>query len=274
MGEKITIRKFLKKKGKEKIAMVTAYDTITAALADKAGVDSILVGDSMAMVVLGMENTLGISLNEMIEHTKAVARAKPKALIIGDMPFMSYELGPTIAMKNAAKFVKAGADAVKLEGGEEVTEQIKAIVRAGIPVMGHVGLTPQRFLKIGGYRLLGKRINEQQQIIRDAIAVQEAGAFSVVLEFVVAEIAKEITEKLEIPTICIGSGPYCDGQVLVVSDLLGLTESPPPFVKRYADLSRIIVNAIKNYVDDVKQGKFPSREHYFTKQQFEEKKNE
>lgn len=274
MGEKITIRKFLKKKGKEKIAMVTAYDTITAALADKAGVDSILVGDSMAMVVLGMENTLGISLNEMIEHTKAVARAKPKALIIGDMPFMSYELGPTIAMKNAAKFVQAGADAVKLEGGEEVTEQIKAIVRAGIPVMGHVGLTPQRFLKIGGYRLLGKRINEQQQIIRDAIAVQEAGAFSVVLEFVVAEIAKEITEKLEIPTICIGSGPYCDGQVLVVSDLLGLTESPPPFVKRYADLSRIIVNAIKNYVDDVKQGKFPSREHYFTKQQFEEKKNE
>lgn len=263
MSEKITVRKFLKKKELgEKIVMITAYDAPFAKAADEAGVDSILVGDSMAMVVLGMENTLQISLDEMIEHTRAVARAKPKALLVGDMPFMSYEPGPVKALESGALFVKAGADAVKLEGGEEVTEQIKALVRAGIPVMGHIGLTPQRFLKLGGYRMIGKRKEEEENLYRDAEAVQEAGAFSVVLEYVVSDIAKRITEKLSIPTICIGAGPYCDGQVLVLHDVLGLSFQSPPFAKRYADLYSIARDAISRYAKEVRSGEFPSSEYY------------
>jgi len=263
ISEKMTVRKFLKKKElKEKIVMITAYDTPFARAADEAGVDSILVGDSMAMVVLGMENTLQIGLEEMIEHTRAVARAKPRALIVGDMPFMSYEIGPSKALESGALFVKAGADAVKLEGGEEVAEQIRALVRAGIPVMGHIGLTPQRFLRLGGYRMMGKRREEEEQLYRDAEAVQEAGAFSIVLEYVVSDIAKRITEKLSIPTICIGAGPHCDGQVLVLHDVLGLTPQPPPFAKRYVDLYSIARDAISRYAGEVKRGEFPSQEHY------------
>ena len=262
---KMTVRKLLKKKAsKEKITMVTAYDTPFARLVDEAGVDSILVGDSAGMVVWGMDNTLNVTLDIMIEHTKAVARAKPRALVIADMPFMSYELGPTTAMKSAAELVKAGAEAVKLEGGEEFANEIKSIIRAGIPVMGHIGLTPQRYLRLGGYRLVGKKHNEQEELLKDALALQEAGVFAIVLEFVVADIAKRITEKLSIPTICIGSGPHCDGQVLVLHDMLGLTLNPPPFAKKYADLSEAVVNAIKRFVDEVKKGEFPSREHYFT----------
>ncbi|MGC9114847.1 MAG: 3-methyl-2-oxobutanoate hydroxymethyltransferase [Fervidicoccaceae archaeon] len=263
MSEKINVRKFLKKKElKEKIVMITAYDAPFARAADEAGVDSILVGDSMAMVMLGMENTLQISLEEMIEHTRAVARVKPKALLVGDMPFMSYETGTARALESGALFVKAGADAVKLEGGEEVTEQIRALVRAGIPVMGHIGLTPQRFLKLGGYRMIGKKKEEEEQIYRDAEAVQEAGAFSVVLEYVVSDIAKRITEKLSIPTICIGAGPHCDGQVLVLHDVLGLSAQSPPFAKRYADLYSIARDAISRYAKEVRSGEFPSPEYY------------
>ncbi|MEM0021807.1 MAG: 3-methyl-2-oxobutanoate hydroxymethyltransferase [Fervidicoccaceae archaeon] len=263
MSERMTVRKFLKKKElKEKIVMITAYDAPFARAADEAGVDSILVGDSMAMVVLGMENTLGITLEEMIEHTRAVSRVRPRALIVGDMPFMSYETGPARAMESASLFVKAGADAVKLEGGEEVSEQIRALVKAGIPVMAHIGLTPQRFLKLGGYRIIGKRSEEEEQLYRDAEAIQEAGAFSVVLEYVVSEIARKITEKLSIPTICIGAGPYCDGQVLVLHDVLGLSLHSPPFAKRYADLYSIARDAISKYAREVRNGEFPSQEFY------------
>ncbi len=261
----MTVRKFLKKKLRgEKIVMITAYDTPTARLVDEAGVDSILVGDSMAMVVLGMKNTLGITLETMIEHTMAVARAEPRALVIGDMPFMSYEQGPVKAMESAAMFARAGADAVKLEGGEEVVDQIKAIIRAGIPVLGHIGLTPQRFLKLGGYRLIGKKEEEQKQLMRDALLLEEAGVFGIVLENVVADIARQVTERLSIPTICIGSGPYCDGQVLVIHDVLGLSQYSPPFAKKYVDLSTIIVDAVKRYSEEVRKGLFPGPEHYHT----------
>lgn len=263
MSEKVTVKKILKKKEqKEKIAMITAYDAPFARAADEAGVDSILVGDSMAMVVLGMENTLSITLEEMVEHTRAVARVRPKALVIGDMPFMSYETGPIKAMESASLFVKAGADAVKLEGGEEVVDQIKAIIKVGIPVMGHIGLTPQRFLKLGGYRMVGKKKEEEEQLYRDAEAVQEAGAFAVVLEFVLADLAKKITEKLSIPTICIGAGPYCDGQVLVLHDVLGLSQQSPPFAKKYVDLFSIAREAISKYVKEVKSEEFPTQEYY------------
>lgn len=265
LTEKITVKKLLRKKASgEKITMVTAYDTPFARLVDEAGVDSILVGDSAGMVVWGMENTLSVTLDMMIEHTKAVARAKPRALVVADMPFMSYELGTATAMKSAAELVKAGAEAVKLEGGEEFAEEIRGIIRAGIPVMGHIGLTPQRYLRLGGYRLVGKKSNEQEALLRDALALQEAGVFAIILEFVVAEVAKKVTEKLAIPTICIGSGPYCDGQVLVLHDMLGLTLNPPPFAKRYADLSSIVVSAVRRFVNEVKGRGFPSREHYFT----------
>nr|WP_211206225.1 3-methyl-2-oxobutanoate hydroxymethyltransferase [Fervidicoccus fontis] len=263
MDEKITMRKFIKKKElKEKIVMITAYDTPFARIADKAGVDSILVGDSLAMVVLGMENTINVSLRTMIDHVKAVARAKPRALIVGDMPFMSYEVSSKQALKNASLMIKGGAEAVKLEGGEEIIEQVKSLVRAGIPVMGHIGLTPQRFLRLGGYRMIGKKPFEEEQLLRDAEALQEAGVFSIVVEYTLSEVARKITEKLSIPTICIGSGPYCDGQVLVLHDLLGLTEKPPSFAKKYADLSKIAEEAISKYASEVRNGIFPGKEHY------------
>lgn len=265
MGEKITVRKILRKKERgEKIVMTTAYDYVFAKLVDEAGVDIILVGDSAAMVVWGMDNTLGISMRTMLEHVRAVARARPMALVVADMPFMSYELGPTQAARSAGAFARAGAEAVKLEGGEEFRDEIRAIVRAGIPVMGHVGLTPQRYLRLGGYRLIGKKLDEREQVLRDAEAVQEAGAFSVVLEFVVAEVAREVTERLAIPTICIGSGPYCDGQVLVLHDIIGLSASPPPFAKKYADISASTRDALRRFAEEVRSRVFPGREHYFT----------
>jgi 3-methyl-2-oxobutanoate hydroxymethyltransferase len=260
MSDKVTVKKILKMKSEgKKIVMITAYDTPFARLVDQAGVDIILVGDSMSMVMLGMENTLGISLREMLVHTRAVAKAKPRALIVGDMPFMSYELGEKVAMRSAGLFAKYGAEAVKLEGGEEMVDIIKSIVKLGVPVMGHVGMTPQRFLKLGGYRLVGKKEFEAEQVIRDALAVREAGVFSVVLELVHPDVAKKITEKLDIPTICIGSGPHCDGQVLVLHDVLGLTPNPPPFAKKYVDLPSIVVDAIKRFADEVRQGVFPSQ---------------
>lgn len=259
-SDKITVKKILKMKSEgKKIVMITAYDTPFARLVDNAGVDIILVGDSMSMVVLGMDNTLGITLEEMLEHTKAVARAKPRALIVGDMPFMSYELSANDAMRSAGLFAKNGAEAVKLEGGEEMVDVIKSIVKLGIPVMGHIGMTPQRFLRLGGYRLVGKKEQEAEQVVRDAISLREAGVFSIVLELVLPEVAKKITEKLDIPTICIGSGPYCDGQVLVLHDVLGLTPNPPPFAKKYVDLPSIIIDAVRKFSDEVRTGAFPSQ---------------
>ncbi|MEB3766016.1 MAG: 3-methyl-2-oxobutanoate hydroxymethyltransferase [Desulfurococcales archaeon] len=260
--EKVTIKHILKKKrNNEKIVMITAYDYPSALIVDEAGVDIILVGDSLGMVVLGMKSTHTVSLEDMIRHTMAVARAEPSAMIVGDMPFGTYEPSTQKAVESAIAFVKAGADAVKLEGGTEYTDRVKAIVNAGIPVMGHIGLTPQRYLRLGGYKLQGKRRQEAQELLQDALALQEAGAFSIVIEFTAEETAKMITEKLDIPTICIGSGRYCDGQVLVYHDLLGLYDHTPPFAKRYVNLKQIILDAVKEYIKDVKEGVFPGEEH-------------
>ncbi|RLG79259.1 MAG: 3-methyl-2-oxobutanoate hydroxymethyltransferase [Thermoprotei archaeon] len=261
----------MKKRG-EKIVMITAYDYPTARLVDEADVDAILVGDSLGMVVLGYDSTLPVTMDEMLHHVRAVARAKPRALVIGDMPFLSYEVSRSEAVYNAGLMIKAGAEAVKVEGGIEIIDKVEAMVEAGIPVMGHVGLTPQRMLKIGGYKLMGKKVEIAEKIIEDAKALEDAGAFAVVIEFTVAEVAKIITEKLSIPTICIGSGPWCDGQVLVIHDILGLTLSPPPFAKKYVDLSKIILDAVKQYANEVRTGVFPSEEHtmHMSKEEYKE----
>ncbi len=260
---KITVRDILKYKGKKKIVMITAYDYTFAKLVDQAGVDIILVGDSVGMVVHGYRSTLPVNMDMMLLHVSSVARAEPRALVIGDMPFLSYETSVEDAVRNAGLLVKNGAEAVKIEGGEEVVDIVKALVRAGIPVMGHIGLTPQRYLVIGGYRKRGKKRNEIEKIINDAKQLEKAGVFAIVIEFTAADVAKTITEELSIPTICIGSGPYCDGQVLVLHDLLGLSEQTPPFAKKYTDLRNIIINAVQQYIKDVREGRFPSRNHYF-----------
>jgi len=250
-------------KGVEKIAMITAYDYTMAKLVDAAGVDIILVGDSAGMVVHGFESTHPVTMEIMLFHVSSVARARPRALVVGDMPFLSYETSIEEAVKNAGLFIRAGADAVKLEGGLEYVDVVKALVRAGIPVMGHIGLNPQRALLIGGYRKRGVSDVEREKIIEDAKALEKAGVFSIVIEYTAADVAEEVTREVSVPTICIGSGPYCDGQVLVLHDVLGLTENPPPFAKKYVDLSQIIKSSIEKYVEEVKKGVFPSREHYF-----------
>jgi len=260
---KKTVRDIVKMKGSEKIAMITAYDYITARLVDGAGVDIILVGDSAGMVVHGFESTHPVSMDMMLLHVSSVARAKPRALVVGDMPFLSYETSIEDAVWNAGLMIKSGAEAVKIEGGSEYADVVKAIVRAGIPVMGHIGLNPQRALLIGGYRKRGLSDVERERIIEDARELEKAGAFSIVIEYTAADVAEEVTKEVSIPTICIGSGPYCDGQVLVIHDILGLTPTPPPFAKKYADLSSIIKSCVEKYVEEVKKGLFPSREHYF-----------
>ncbi len=264
MREKVTARRILKMKARrEKIVMVTAYDYPTAKLVDEAGVDAILVGDSAAMVVHGLPSTRQIGMDEMLLHVRAVARAEPRALVIGDMPFGSYEPSNTLAVENAIRFVKAGADAVKLEGGEEYAERVEEIVKAGVPVMGHIGLTPQRSLRLGGYKLQGKRRRDAERLLRDAKALEDAGVFAIVIEFTSEETARLITEEVSVPTICIGSGRYCDGQVLVFHDLVGLNRNPPPFAKKYADLAAAIVEAVSKYREDVRRGVFPGEEHVF-----------
>ncbi len=261
---KVTILDIVRRKGREKIAMITAYDYAFARLVDKAGVDIILVGDSVGMVMHGQQSTLPVSMDDMIHHVRAVATAKPRALVVGDMPFLSYETSREDAVRNAGLLVKAGAEAVKVEGGSEITDRVRAIVDAGIPVMGHIGLTPQRYLRLGGYRRRGRRLEEAREIVEDAKALEEAGVFAIVIEFTAAEVAKRVTEEVSVPTICIGSGPYCDGQVLVLHDVLGLYEEVPVFAKKYVDLYTIVIDAVKRYVDEVRGGIFPGREHYFS----------
>ncbi len=262
--KKITARRLAKMKGKDKIVMVTAYDYPSAKATDEAGVDSILVGDSLAMVVYGMKNTHNVPIELMEYHVRAVARADPIAHVVGDMPFMTYETSTRDAVLNAGRLVSAGADSVKLEGGSEYTDVVKAIVRAGIPVMGHIGLTPQKYLSLGGYRKMGRKPGEADEILKDAEALAEAGAFSIVIEYTSAEVARKITERIPVPTICIGSGPYCDGQVLVFHDLLGFSpHNPPPFAKKYVSLYEIVKNAASQYARDVRESKFPGPEHYF-----------
>jgi len=254
------------KKEKKKISALTAYDYPTARILDEAGVDLLLVGDSLGMVVLGYETTLPVTMDEMIHHTRAVTRARKRAMVIGDMPYLSFHLSLKDSVENAARFIKeGGADGVKLEGASPARLQlVEALVEAEIPVMGHVGLTPHSVRRIGGFRVQGKEEEQAEAILRGALALEQAGAFSVVLESVPAELAAEITANLKIPTIGIGAGPHCDGQILVVNDMLGLTSDYlPRFVKKYADLTEIISGAVKNYIDDVRVGRYPEEAHCY-----------
>jgi len=254
----------MKKKG-EKIAMLTAYDYPTALIVDEAGIDIILVGDSLGMVVLGYDSTLPVTMDEMIHHTKAVSRAVKRAMVIGDMPFMSYQVSAEDALYNAARFLQeAGAQGVKLEGGREVAEITRRITSAGIPVMAHLGLTPQSVHQFGGYKVQGKEDASAKKIMEDAKILEEAGAFSLVLECVPATLAKDVSESLTIPTIGIGGGVHCDGQVLVLHDMLGMFEKfIPKFVKTYAKLNVQMKESIQQYIDEVKRSVFPEKKHSF-----------
>jgi len=257
--------KEMKQKG-EKIAMLTAYDYTTAKIVDEVGIPLILVGDSLGMVVLGYESTIPVTMDEMLHHTKAVARGANKAMVIGDMPFMSYHINTEDALRNAARFIQeGGAQAVKLEGGVTVAEKVRSIVGCGIPVMGHIGLTPQSIHQLGGHKRQGKTPEAAKKILKDAQALEDAGAFSIVLETVPAQLATFITQSIDIPTIGIGAGAGCDGQVLVINDLLGsFTEFVPKHAKQYAKLSDIMSNAITQYYNEVKAGTFPTEEHSFS----------
>ncbi|MFH0777020.1 MAG: 3-methyl-2-oxobutanoate hydroxymethyltransferase [Candidatus Eisenbacteria bacterium] len=254
----------MKQKG-EKIAALTAYDFPTARLADEAGVDIILVGDTLGMVVLGYENTLRVTMPEMIHHASAVTRACPRALVVGDMPFMSFQVSKYQAVRNAGRFVKrAGVDAVKLEGGESVAETVEWIVRSSIPVMGHVGLMPQSILKFGGYKVQGRTESQADGLVKDAKALEGAGCFAIVLEGIPWKLAQKITASVSVPTIGIGAGPHCDGQVLVLHDVVGLFSGyAPKFVKKYAEAGELIKEAFKRYVQEVKSGEFPSLEYSY-----------
>jgi len=263
---KITVLDIYKKKAEgKKITMLTAYDYPTAQIVDQAGIDMILVGDSLGMVVQGVTSTLPVTMDEMIYHTKMVSRGTQSAMIVGDMPFLSYQTHKADAVRNAGRFLKeAGAEAVKLEGGTQMAEAIRAIVNAGIPVVAHIGLTPQYLHMLGGFKVQGKDEAAREKILADARAVQDAGAFSVVLEGMPTSLAKEIHEILHIPTIGIGAGPHCDGQVLVLHDLLGLFDRfTPKFVKKYANLKEQALKAVKEYKQEVESGTFPSQEHSF-----------
>jgi 3-methyl-2-oxobutanoate hydroxymethyltransferase len=244
----------------KKITCLTAYDYPTARLVDEAGIDVVLVGDSLAMVMLGHDSTLPLTLDEALHHTKAVRRGVARALVVADMPYGSYHGDISESLRNAMRFVKeAGAEAVKIEGGERRLELIARLTEAEIPVMGHIGLTPQSVNALGGYRVQGKTPNAAEQVLRDARAVEAAGAFSIVLEAIPRELAAEITKVVRIPTIGIGAGPDCDGQVLVLHDLLGLTfQNPPKFARRYANVGEAISKAVREYCADVESGRFPS----------------
>ncbi len=256
----ITTQKLIEKKQQgQRITVLTAYEYAIASLLDQAGVDIILVGDSLAMVGLGYDTTLPLTLEEMIHHAKAVRRGVKQALIVVDLPFLTYQESSQQAIHSAGRILKeTGAQAVKLEGGyPTIAETVHRLVQVGIPVMGHVGLTPQSVHQFGGYRKQGKTTDAAQRILSEAIALEQAGAFSLVLEHIPANLAKEITEKLTIPTIGIGAGSNCDGQVLVTSDVLGLSSWQPPFAKNYANLQQIITQAVEQYCTDVRDGKFP-----------------
>ena len=263
--KKISVRDIISmKQRKEKVSVLTAYDYATALICDKSGVDILLVGDSAGMVMLGYSNTTLVSMEEMLLFCKAVSRATKRAMIIADMPFGSYQSNVSDAIKNAIQFIKAGCDAVKLEGGIEVVETIRAIVNAGIPVMGHIGLKPQTCSLWDGYKLQGKTKNSALKIISDAKSLEKAGVFSIVMELVVSEVTEIVSQNISVPIIGIGSGSSCDGQVLVVHDMLGIYEDiRPKFVKRYGEFSKLIQAAISQYTTDVKSSKFPEEQNIF-----------
>ncbi len=262
--KKVTTLTFRQKNERgEPITMLTAYDYPTAMAIDKAGIDSILVGDSLGMVVLGYENTLPVTMEEMLHHARAVSRGAKSALLVGDMPFMSYQVSTEEAVRNAGRFLQqAGMDAVKLEGGRERADVVRAIVGTGIPVMGHLGLTPQSVHQLGGFRAQGKTASAAKRLLEDAHILEDAGAFSIVLESVPAQLAEYISKQISIPTIGIGAGAGCDGQVLVTHDLLGLFERfTPKFVKQYANFHTQMSKAFTEYLDDVETKRFPAVEH-------------
>jgi 3-methyl-2-oxobutanoate hydroxymethyltransferase len=247
----------------ERFVMLTAYDALTARVLDEAGVPLLLVGDSLGNNVLGYETTIPVTMEEALVFTAAVARGAKNSMIVGDLPFGSYQASAGEAMRNAARLVKAGANAVKLEGGRRSAKAVRKITAAGVPVMGHLGLTPQSVNAFGGFRVQG-RGEQGDALLADALALQEAGCFSVVLEAIPAELAERVTEALEVPTIGIGAGPHCDGQVLVITDLLGLTPDPTPrFVKRYADLRSTVAEAAQRFAKDVAEGHYPAPEHQY-----------
>jgi len=257
---KVTACTLLEKKQKhEPITCLTAYDYASARLVDEAGIDMVLVGDSLGMVMLGYENTLPVTVEEMLHHTRAVRRGVKRAFLIADMPFASYHVSGDEAVRNAARFIKDGAEAVKIEGGEKRAQLVERLVDAEIPVVGHIGLTPQSLHAMGGYKVQGKSLHAVEQLMHDALALERCGACCVVLEGIPREVAALITHEIEIPTIGIGAGPECDGQVLVFHDLLGLTFGPPAkFVRRYADIGSVITTAVQAFRDDVKSGGYPS----------------
>lgn len=264
---KITVNTLMDMKDRgERIVMLTAYDYQTALIEDEAGVEMILVGDSLGMVVLGYENTLPVTVDEVIHHVKAVSRAKPKAMLLGDLPFMSYQAGVEDAVRNAGRMLKeGGAEGVKLEGGRRMEAVIRAILDADIPVMGHIGLTPQSLHRLGGYRVQGKSPEAAAFLVEEAKFLEEVGCFSMVLEGIPWALAKQITESVSIPTIGIGAGVHCDGQVLVVNDMLGMKEDfSPKFLKQYGDVGKTMAKAFAEYVADVKDGKFPTDDHSYS----------
>ena len=256
----MTIPEFKRHKhDKKKLIVVTAYDALFTRIVEQAGIETILVGDSLGVVVQGKANTLSVTMDDMLYHTKLVAGAAQRALVIGDMPFMSYQAGSEDALRNAGRFLQVGAQAIKLEGGAAVVDRVAAMTSIGIPVMGHLGMTPQSVHRFGGYKVQGKESDQSLALLNDAKALEAAGAFAIVLEAIPAELAKTITEQLTIPTIGIGAGPHCDGQVLVLYDLLGLfDEFVPKFVKPYAHLKADALQALRRYKEEVEQGKFPS----------------
>jgi 3-methyl-2-oxobutanoate hydroxymethyltransferase len=264
--KKITVKDFREMKGSDHvISMLTAYDASMARLLDQAGVDSLLVGDSLGMVVLGYDSTVPVTMEEMLHHARAVSRGTDHALIIGDMPFGSYQVSVEQAITNGTRFLKeAGCDCVKLEGGKEVCAAVKGLTQAGVPVMGHIGLTPQTAGQLGGFKVQGKNMEAARQLLADAQALEEAGAFAIVVEAVPAPLAKILRQKVAIPIIGIGAGPDCDGQVLVVHDMLGLFEKfTPKFVKQYRNLAPDIKQGVQDYLQDIQAGNFPAEEHSF-----------
>lgn len=247
------------KREKKRVIVVTAYDALFARIVEQAGIETILVGDSLGIVVQGKRNTLTVTMEDMLYHTKLVAGATQKSLVIGDMPFMSYQAGTEEALRNAGRFLQAGAHAVKLEGGAALLDRVEAMTRVGIPVVGHLGMTPQSINQYGGYKVQGKGKDQAKALVADAKALQTAGAIAIVLEAMPAKLARTITDQLTIPTIGIGAGPHCDGQVLVLYDLLGLFDDfVPKFVKPYAHLKADALQALRRYKEEVEQGKFPS----------------
>ncbi len=264
--EPLSIPRIVAAKGREKLSMLTVYDAPSARLLDEAGIDILLIGDSVEMTVYGEPNTLSATMDEMIRHSRAVARATKRAVVVGDMPFLSYQVDPARAVENAGRFLaEAGCAAVKVEGGKRILPAVEAILAADIPVMGHVGLTPQSYRKFGGFKVQGREVDSAREIREDAKALVEAGCFAIVLECVPESLAAEITREISVPTLGIGAGPHCDGQVLVFHDVVGLTRDlRPKFVRRYADLTTVIGDAARAFRKDVKDGSFPSQEESFT----------